>query len=205
MATAPYILASGSPQRATLLQSLPFAFEIIPCPLREPHQKPRDTNFREWAMGVAYFKARYVAARNPGRWILGADTIVVSDGVLFGKPTGIVDARRMLEHQAGRATQVITGVVLVRCPYEPGQTRRYLFATTTTVTMRDDLAAHEQYLASGDWAGKAGAYGIQTPAANDLLVESIEGSFTNVIGLPMEQVEPLLCQVLSEENICRAG
>jgi septum formation protein len=94
----------------------------------------------------------------------------------------------MLQLQAGRASEVITGVALVRVD-EFGGVRRIVGHDVTHVWMRDDAMYRSEYLASGDWAGKAGAYGIQD--VGDRLVERIDGSFSNVVGLPTELLTEL--------------
>lgn len=205
MAAAQYILASASPQRAELLRDLPFSFEIIPSNLDEPRLKPRGCTPAAWAVAVAHFKARCVAAAQPRRWVLGADTIVVCDGQLFGKPQDEADARRMLLAQAGRDTYVITGVSLIRATDKPLRFCRHVRCCTTVVRMKRDAAAIERYVATGDWGGKAGAYGIQNSVAEDALIAGIEGSFSNVVGLPLEQVAPLLRQVLTDDDVCSAA
>ncbi len=119
--------------------------------------------------------------------MLGADTVVVCGGELLGKPRDVADARRMLELQAREVSEVLTGVCLARMD---GAVRRVSAADTTLVWMPDDPATREDYLRSGDWAGKAGAYGIQE--VGDRLVSRIEGSFSNVVGLPLELVARML-------------
>jgi septum formation protein len=161
--------------------------DVHPCPLVEPACKPAGVGPGAWAEALAYFKARAVAERFHGRWVLGADTIVVCAGELLGKPRDIDDARRMLERQAGRATDVITGACVVRRAQD---VHRILGHAVTTVWMRDDPQQRRAYLASGDWRGKAGAYGIQN--VGDKLVERRAGSFSNVVGLPLELVERML-------------
>ncbi|MBN2448692.1 MAG: Maf family protein, partial [Phycisphaerae bacterium] len=120
-------------------------------------------------------------------WALGADTIVACEGELLGKPADEDDARRMLHLQAGRRADVITGVALVGQGEYPERIIRH---ASTAVWMRYDLREIDDYIAGGDWRGKAGAYGIQN--IGDRLVERIEGSFTNVVGLPLELVAQLL-------------
>jgi septum formation protein len=181
------ILASASPRRRELLQTVAAPFEDCECPYAEPDAKPDSVSPRGWAEALAYFKARAVAEANPGRLVLGADTIVTCEEHLLGKPRDLPDARRMLLLQAGRRCDVITGVCLVRMDGFP----RRLFATdATAVWMRAIPAEIEAYLQSGAWAGKAGAYGIQD--SGDRLIERIEGSFSNVVGLPVELVARML-------------
>ena len=184
------ILASASPRRQKLLAELGVRFEVRPCTLPEPDEKPRLVRPGAWAEALSHFKARAVAEEHPDRWVLGADTIVVCGGDLLGKPRDLNDARRMLELQAGRATDVITGVCVLRHGEHP---RHFISHEITTVWMRDSREQREVYLDSGDWRGKAGAYGIQN--VGDRLVQRIDGSFSNVVGLPLELVERMLRSV----------
>jgi septum formation protein len=181
------ILASASPRRRKLLTELGLCFDVHPCPLTEPVVKPPEVAPAAWAEALAYFKARAIADRCPGHWVLGADTIVVCAGQLLGKPRDMNDARRMLELQAGRPTDVITGVCVVRS----GESfRRILGHRVTVVWMRDAPEERRAYLESQDWRGKAGAYGIQN--VGDRLIEHLEGSFSNVVGLPVGLVRRML-------------
>jgi septum formation protein len=187
MADERIILASASARRNELLMRIYPAFDVQPCPFREPERRSRRVQPQQWASAVAYFKARSVAERQPGRWVLGADTLVACDGELLGKPRDRDDARRMLELQTRRVSDVITGVCLVRSGDSP---ERLGACDVTRVWMRDDPAAREQYLRGSDWDGKAGAYGIQN--VGDRLVARIEGSFSNVVGLPLPLVARML-------------
>lgn len=185
------ILASSSARRRELLDLAGVSCEVIPCPLREPVARPAATGPVAWSEALAYFKARAVADALPGRRVLGADTLVHC-GEVLGKPDDAADARRMLELQAGRATDVITGLCLVQA-HPSGEARRVIAHAVTRVWMRDDPQEREAYLRSGDWAGKAGAYGIQD--VGERLIERIEGSYTNVVGLPVELLKRLMTHV----------
>lgn len=185
------ILASSSARRRELLEQAGVPCEVIPCPLREPVSRPAAVGPAAWAEALAHFKARAVADAFPGRRVLGADTLVHC-GEVLGKPADAADARRMLELQAGRATDVITGLCLAQSR-PPRAARRVIAHAVTRVWMRDDPREREAYLRSGDWAGKAGAYGIQD--VGDRLVERIEGSFSNVVGLPVELLQRMLARV----------
>ena len=186
----PLLLASASPRRAELLRQAGVSFRVQPCPSSEPSSKPPTTSSSVWAEALALFKARAVAERNSGQWVLGADTVVVCGGRLLGKPRDADEAREMLLLQAGRACEVITGVCLLRVDEVSS---RFLGHELTRVWMRDAPAEIEAYLAGGDWRGKAGAYGIQD--VGDRLVERVQGSFSNVVGLPIERVKRLLVAV----------
>lgn len=170
-----------------MLESLGVAFEVVPAPVPEPECPPRNTAPRAWAASLSYFKARAVAEQNPQRWVLGADTIVACGSEVLGKPRDAEDARRMLKLQAGARSEVITGVSFVRLE---GEFARRVRVASTSVWMRRDPELIESYVAGGEWAGKAGAYGIQD--VGDRLVERIEGSFSNVVGLPVEVVKDML-------------
>lgn len=183
----PLILASASPRRRELLTGMGLRFEVRAATLAEPERKPAGVGPRAWATAVAHFKARAAAELAPGRWVLGADTIVVCGAELLNKPRDADDARRMLYLQAGRITEVFSGVALVR---RGPAAQRYAGAAMTRVWMRAAPAAIEAYVESGDWAGKAGAYGLQD--VGDRLIERIEGSFSNVVGLPVELLGRLL-------------
>lgn len=186
----PLILASASPRRTALLGALGVPHEVMPSAYAEPPEADRRCCPAAWAMALAYFKARAISDAFPGRWTLGADTIVVCEEQVLGKPRDLADARRMLELQAARPAIVVTGVALVRQQPHDGRRDRALWCESTIVRMADLAGVREAYLASGLWRGKAGAYGIQD--LDDELVHSIEGSFNNVVGLPTES----LCRVL---------
>ncbi|UCD30289.1 MAG: septum formation protein Maf [Planctomycetota bacterium] len=183
----PIILASQSPRRADLLRKAGIDFEIA----RPKHQEPDPHGWRlspeEYAEAASYFKARSVADDHPDRLILAADTVVALKGKMFGKPDDENDARRILSSLMGTTHQVITGVTL----YEPASGRRLISHDCTRVTMRK-MSDHEfnTYLASREWEGKAGAYGIQDNA--DKFIDHTDGSFSNIVGLPMEMLKTML-------------
>ncbi|MCX6909324.1 MAG: Maf family protein [Verrucomicrobia bacterium] len=174
------ILASASPRRAELLRSLGLQFDIMPTGATERDEHP--TSFHDLAIHNAQTKASDVAARHPDALILGADTIVVPGGEVFGKPRDLDDARRMLRSLSGRSHSVITGVCLIH----RGGNRERAFAVETRVQFRALSDADiEQYLDAVHVLDKAGAYAIQEGPP---LVAGIEGSYSNVIGLPMERL-----------------
>ncbi len=180
------VLASSSPRRRQLLTEAGYAFDAVAPAVEEPSELAADLGPAKTAEALAYFKARSVADRRPEAHVLGADTVVSAGGELLGKPADETDAERMLRRLSGTRHQVITGVALL----SPGGGRA-IHSEVTHVTMRgmtdEELAG---YLASGEWAGKAGAYAIQETA--DRFVTRLEGSFSNVVGLPMELVGRLL-------------
>lgn len=173
------ILASASPRRHELLREITATFDVIPSCLLEPAVWNPKVSPRSWAEALAYFKARSVADLNRDCWVLGADTVVACCGQVLGKPRDESDARFMLELQSGVESRVITGLSFVRVG-DSGA--RIIASDVTRVWMRQDRAARDAYLKSGEWSGKAGAYGIQD--VGDRLVQRIVGEFDNVVGLP---------------------
>lgn len=186
------VLGSSSPRRRELLGSLGLEFEVCPSNAPEPPPTPGEAP-EAYARRMARQKTLDVAALYPTAAVLGADTIVVlpaqagADAVVLGKPANEADAVRMLTLLSGRAHQVITGCCLAM----PDQAEPVCFAVSTSVIMRksapEELAA---YAATGECLDKAGAYAIQGLGA--FLVERVEGSYTNVVGLPVTQCAELL-------------
>lgn len=178
----PLILASSSPRRRQLLRDAGVDFEAVDPPLEEPGGGAGHLRPSQQAEARAYYKARSVADRRPEACVLGADTVVASGGEVLGKPGDEDDARRMLRALGGSRHEVITGAALVgRCRY------RHLCSETSCVTMRPISERElEGYIRSGEWAGKAGAYAIQE--TGDRFVVCLEGSFANVVGLPLDRV-----------------
>lgn len=173
-----FILASSSPRRRELLASLQVPFEVIPShvpEVHEPHESPADYVGR-----LSRDKAGAIAREHPDRWIIAADTTVTLDGVLLEKPVDEADARRMLATLSARTHLVYTGVTLQHEAKGYRDTR----VTETAVRMlplpEDDIA---WYVATGEPMDKAGAYAAQ--GYGGMFIESINGSFTNVVGLPL--------------------
>ena len=155
-----------------------MAAEIDETPLPDEAPEP-------YVQRLALAKAEAVARRQPGRLVLGADTTVTVDGAILGKAEGEADARQMLQRLAGRAHEVHTGVALVDgCGSA--------VACATTRVWFDPMTSGDiqAYLASGEWHDKAGAYGIQGRISR--FVARVEGSYTNVVGLPVALVWALL-------------
>lgn len=170
------ILASGSPRRRELLEQAGIPFEVIKSGAEEVITK---TEPGEIVKELSRCKAQMVAAEHPGRLVLGADTIVVLDGRVLGKPKTKEHAVQMLQSMQGRGHQVYTGVTLVRDTQEV-----CLFYEKTEVVfypMTD--SAIRSYVESGDCMDKAGAYGIQGRFA--VHIKEIHGDFYNVMGLPI--------------------
>lgn len=176
------ILASASPRRAELLRQLGLEFEIIPSHVDEVQSN--ELSAGEVAQINAYRKARAISKKHPDAVTLGVDTVVTYGGRIFGKPGSLAEAEEMLLTMSGQLHQVVTGVCLIHLRSH----RQRLFFEQTDVTFRPmTLAQIRHYHAQVTPLDKAGGYGIQEKG--DVLVESISGSFTNVIGLPLERLE----------------
>jgi septum formation protein len=177
------VLASASPRRAELLKSAGFQFSVVSAAIDEsarPGELPED-----YVRRLAREKALAAAATAPGATILGADTTVVVDNEALGKPADLRDARRMLRLLQGRRHYVYTGVALWRL----GAIRDAVEVTAVDLA---PMTAEEidWYVASGEPLGKAGAYAIQGLASR--FVSRIEGSYSNVVGLPISVVHRLV-------------
>lgn len=199
-----FILASRSPRRCELLQRAGYRFDVVTPTVSEPATAGLLSKPIQLAEATAYFKAKDVWENHRDRIVLAADTIVVVDGQIYGKAENKSDARRILAALSGKRQAVITGVALL-LPDEQMQTPRRMIASETTYVTFKHLAIEEieRYIDSGQWKDKAGAYGIQDPPTADEFVESIEGSFTNVVGLPMELIERMFKTVkeqIKEKN-----
>lgn len=177
------ILASASPRRAELLRLAGFAFDVDPADVDETPiaGEPADA----YARRIARDKARAVAARHPGRVVLAADTVVVLDRRIFGKPADRADAARMLGELSGRLHDVLTAVAVAR----DGVVEEHLEATRVQLAPLSP-AEVAWYADSGEADDKAGAYGIQGLASR--FVTRIDGSYTNVVGLPIAAVHRML-------------
>ena len=187
--TTSVVLASSSPRRQALLREAGIPFRAMTPPLHEPPATSPPLSPTGYAEALSYFKARTVADRcPPDACVLGADTIVVLNGRIMGKAADADEARQMLRTLSQNPHQVITGVCLIR-----GR-RRLIASEATTVRMRPMTEEEiDAYVASGEWVDKAGAYAIQETA--DRFVVAVEGSFTNVVGLPIELVRRMIVEM----------
>lgn len=177
------ILASQSPRRKELLTQMGAPFTVIPSKFEENLDSTRPVE--EVAIELALGKARTIAAQYPQNIVIGADTIVLIDGIQLGKPADKEDARRTLQQLAGRMNMVATGLAVLH------QGTEHTMVSITKVFFKPaDHAALEQYLATGDWHDKAGAYGIQSGAAP--LIDHIEGEYDAVLGLPTRKLATIL-------------
>ncbi len=177
------ILASGSPRRSEILQSVGWEFEKDMPDIDESEllgELPED-----YVRRLARTKAETIAARHAGGIVLGADTTVVINKQIIGKPVDLDDARRMLKLLSGNWHEVLTGVAVVR----DGETRDGL--QSTQVKFAEMSEAEIDFLVeNGDPLDKAGAYAVQAQAA--LFIEGIEGDYWNVVGLPVSLVYRLV-------------
>ena len=181
------ILASASPRRAELLTSAGFDFDVAPAGVDESARPAEPA--RTYALRVARAKAAAAGAlcQAPASAILAADTVVVVDEEILGKPRDREDAQRMLRLLSGRVHEVLTAVVL-----KTGSRDQAEVVTTRVSVIPLDEADIEWYVASGEPEGKAGAYAIQGRAAR--FIDRIEGSWSNVVGLPLAAVARMLKQ-----------
>jgi len=175
----PLILASESPRRAELLRQLGYDFKVVPSGVAEIHQG--DLTAQETAQINAYRKARGVAKKYQDALVIGADTLVFMEEQVFGKPKNLEAAYEMLQRLQGKTHTVVTAICLLHLRTH----RQRIFADNTNVTFRPlDAVKVRRYLTKVNPLDKAGAYAIQEHG--DLIVEGISGSYTNVVGLPME-------------------
>lgn len=185
----PLVLASRSPRRVELLRQVGLDFEVR-LPQAEESGADCSADPAEVVIRHAERKATSVARKSPERLVLGADTVVVVDGLTMGKPSDAREAKEMLAKLSARTHQVHTGVALAvadgKGVYVLGSD-----AVMTEVAFRELAHAEiEEYIATGEPLDKAGAYGIQERGA--LLVSEIHGCYANVVGLPLSRVGEML-------------
>ncbi|MCE2826442.1 MAG: Maf family protein [Verrucomicrobium sp.] len=185
MTPPPLVLASASPRRVELLRTLVPHFQVLPSDAAELHDA--GLGVRPLCEENARLKAAAVAKAHPGSLVIGADTLVWIDGQPLGKPADLTEAVAMLHRLSGREHQVVTGVCLIH-----GATGRCEgFSDLTRVRFRPlDDAGIDRYLAAVHTLDKAGGYALQQHG--DWLVESVTGSRSNVIGLPVEALREAL-------------
>jgi len=179
------VLASASPRRRDLLAQIGIVADTVdPADLDET-PRPREMPGPH-AMRLAREKATAVAARHPDAWVLAADTVVACGRRILPKPEAPAEARRCLRMLSGRAHRVFGAV----CVFAPGGKARRRLVQTVVRFKRLEAAEIEDYLAAGEWRGKAGGYAIQGRAA--AFVRSLNGSYSNVVGLPLFEVAQML-------------
>lgn len=182
----PIILASASPRRAELLNQLGLDFQVIPSEVSEVIPE-KSTAPQELVTKLALHKASDVASKVERGLVIGADTLVVLEDIIFGKPSGLAEAVKMLSLLSGKYHSVYTGIAMVQVP----SGRMEAGYSETKVKFRA-LSAEEiqSYVATGEPLDKAGAYGIQ--GKGGVLVERIEGCYFNVVGLPLSKLAEML-------------
>jgi septum formation protein len=187
------ILASGSPQRSAILGQLGVAFTVEAPGVEELAEGEPRAVVLENALRKARARAR------PGELVLGADTAVVLDGRIYGKPAGEAEARATLEALSGRDHEVMTGIAVA----DHGAERSDVAVTTVRFRALSE-AEIDWYLATGEWRERAGGYAIQGRGA--ALVERIEGDYWNVVGLPVPALLSLVPGLLRSGSCsgCRA-
>jgi len=187
------ILASASPQRATLMQGLGLSFDIIPSDIAESECK--ECNPERRAEVLARSKAEDIAARNTDALVIGCDTLVVaSDGTMLEKPSDADDARRMLELQSGKPSYVHSAV----CVIGSDSAKEGL---SSSIIMFRELNAGEidWWLKTGLWEGRSGSFQIEGPG--QLLIDRLDGDWTGVVGLPVA----LLRRLMEESGVSVAS
>ncbi len=187
MSTPRLILASASPRRKELLAQLGVVFDVVAAEVTE-HEDPT-TDPRVMVSHNAALKADWVAARHPDDYVLGADTTVFIDQRVLNKPADLAEARAMLKTLSGRTHTVFTGVALRRAC----EVLRLDEGVTSEVTFKPfDDAVIDAYFRVVNPLDKAGAYGIQD--GRELIVDGWRGSFSNIMGLPLETTKQMLAR-----------
>jgi len=180
------ILASSSPRRAEVLADAGFTFEVVAARVDESRRTGEQAE--AYVRRLAEAKARAVAGGvSPPAIVIAADTVVVMDGEVLGKPASAEDAGRMLRRLSGRTHQVLTGLAVLKIP---GGAARVEIETTQVTFAPLTEAEIEAYVASGEPLDKAGAYAIQGRGGR--LVARVEGCYFNVVGLPLARLYRIL-------------
>lgn len=183
--TSRLILASASPQRKTLLEGLGLAFEVMPSAIDEdghPEKSPK-----ERSQILARLKAEDIAVRNPGAFVIGCDTLVVSaEGELLEKPKDPAEARRMVALHSGRTSIVYSALCIVDAK---GQLHQGVSSSSVTFKKLTDTDL-DWWIGTGYWRDRSGAFQIDGPG--QLLISHIEGDWTGIVGLPVYLLGELL-------------
>ena len=185
------VLGSRSPRRRELLEAAGFEFEVVPPSEAAERNPPNGMSPAELVAELAYRKAADVAARVERSLVIGCDTVAECDGRILGKPIGEADARRMLKTLSGRRHRVLSGLCLWPVGGSSIIKGKPLRRIDVTSLDMDRLAPAEldEYMAGGKWRGKAGSFGYQDELG---WVHVVEGSESNVVGLPMELFAKML-------------
>ncbi len=182
-----FILASASPRRKLLLTRAGYRIEVIPSNIDESAFATEGVDSMQHTKQLALAKAKDVAQKHPSALIMGADTVVDFNGQIIGKPDDADHAEQITRLLFSAPHKVITGVAFVKV-----DTGLEIVEADVTTVYPKKLTEQQiaEHIEGKGWQGKAGAYGIQE--TGDEFIEKIEGSFTNVIGLPMERIHKLL-------------
>ena len=186
-----FILASASPRRKQLLAEAGYEFTVVPPDIDESALWADHISPSEYAKGLALAKARNVAAKFPDCLVVGADTVVDFEGQIVGKPADAKEAEQITKMLFSAPHKVITAVAMVRlCDGSE------IVESDTTAVYPKKMTAEQiaEHIRSESWRDKAGAYAIQE--GGDEFIEKIEGSLTNVMGLPMELLQRLLGKIV---------
>ena len=184
----PFILASSSPRRRELLTSIGIPFDVVPSHVPEEHQPGEAPE--EYVARLSRDKAHAIAAKHPSQWVIAADTTVLLGDQLLEKPVDPADAARMLSLIAGKTHTVYTGVTLQRLDQQYCETRVAESEVRMLPLSPRDI---EWYVATGEPLDKAGAYAVQGIGA--MFIDSIHGSYTNVVGLPLATLFQMMRKV----------
>ena len=188
------ILASSSPQRAEVLQNAGFFFEIVPAHVDESRREGEKAG--DFVGRLADTKASTVAANLPQAShpaiVIGADTVITVDGLILGKPADAQNACEMLRRLSGRTHEVITGLAVLSWPKGERCVEQEITRVTFAALKEGEI---EDYVASGEPLGKAGAYAIQ--GLGGRFVERVEGCYFNVVGLPLARLYRILREMKS--------
>jgi septum formation protein len=190
MKQSQFILASASPRRRLLLEQAGYTFDVVPSKVDESAFDNENVTSEQYASRLALAKAQDVAAIFPNAPVVGSDTVVDLDGEIIGKPDDSAHAERITRKLFSKPHKVITGLAVLCI-----EKNIEIVQSDTTVVYPKKLTEAQiaEHIRKGDWQGKAGAYGIQE--TGDEFVERLEGSFTNVMGLPMELIRNLLSRL----------
>ena len=187
------ILASNSPRRIVLLKSLGYHFDIVPHDIEECILG--DVLPMELVQNLAFLKATDVARRVSNAIIISADTVIVHKNNILGKPKDVSDAKRILSILSDSEHDIISGVCVMEMPSR----KKMLRIERTHIRMRNIKDEEiDRYILTGEPMDKAGAYAIQGEGRK--FIEKIDGSFSNVVGLPLELLQEMLNHFMNDEN-----
>ena len=181
------ILASASPRRHEFFRLLGLPFEVIPSPIEEILNESLEPRMATEELAVQKVNSVRELCRDRDTWIVGADTIVLLDGIVYGKPQDREDARRMLSKLQDKTHEVITAIALF-CGRTGSLDCRSVVSRVNFAPMSPDEI--EWYLDTGEWEGAAGSYQIQKLAS--CFITSIQGSFSSIVGLPLREIYVML-------------